>query len=255
MAVKFFKKRRTKLPKLGTVPRLIQRRFDGPTRQRYARELMECPSLPLIIREVTLARLDPNKRTNMAFYPDLKNFILYQKPNRSIPIEKFLGMFRTMYDTKVLDKLQEDLTNFRLEFYTKPEDWVRVYSDDTVHSCMSGSSVVRAYCHPDNHLALAVLYAPGSNTVIARTIVNTELKWYVRLFGDPLLVSKLNELGYHRLQGYPPMFRMYAEIPGDRYDENILTFPYFDFSTSKIDVLHNTQNMETRLVEIVINAP
>ena len=254
MAVKFFKKRRTKLPKLGAVPRLIQRRFDGPTQQRYQRELNECPSLPQIIREVTLARPDPNKRTNMAFYPDLKNFALYSTPNRSIPVQKFLDLFRNMVPQETLDKLEHDLTNFRLEMHTQPEEWMRVYADDTVYSCMTGRSVVRCYCHPENDLALATLYAPGSKKVVARTIVNTELKWYVRLFGDPLLVSKLNELGYHKLQGPPPEFRMYAQIPGDRYKENHLQYPYFDFEATKVDVLHHTQNMETGLVEIIVNA-
>lgn len=255
MGTKFFKKRRTKLPSLGAVPRLIRRLRNRPFVNRYDAYLDICPILPLIIREATLARMDPHKRSCIAYYPDIKNFMLYESPNRSVPIDKFLNMFRGMIDQEVLDKLIHDLTNFRLAFYTEPEDWMKVYADDTVHSCMSGHSEVRGYCHPENNLALAVLYAPGSNTVVARTIVNTEAKWYVRLFGDPLLVEKLNALGYRRLDTTPNTFRMYAQISGSVYDRHNLQFPYFDFNCGRVEILDDTRNMETRLVEIVINAP
>jgi hypothetical protein len=212
-----------------------------------------CPVLPLIIREATLARMDPHRRSNICYYADIKNFTLFEAPNRSLPIEKFLNLFRGMFDQEILDKLVHDLTNYRLEFYTQPEDWIRVYSDETVHSCMSGHSEVRCYAHPQNHLALATLYAPGTNTVIARTIVNTVDKWYIRLFGDPLLVEKLQAMGYRRLNDVPNQFRMYAQITGDRYDRQALQFPYFDFNCGSVDILHETANMETRLVEIIIN--
>jgi hypothetical protein len=254
VGTKFFKKRRTKLPSLGVVPRLIRRLRARVATNRYEAYLNMCPTLPLIIREVTLARMDPHRRSNIMFYPDLKNFLLYEAPNRSLPIDKFLNLFRGMLDQTVLDKLIHDLTNFRLEIYTQPEDWIRVYADDTIHSCMSGHSEVRCYCHPNNKLALAALYAPGSNTVVARTIVNTEEKWYVRLFGDALLVQKLNELGYRKLDDTPREFRMYAQIMGEHYDRDNLLFPYFDFNCGRITVMHDTANLETRLVEIVINA-
>lgn len=255
MGTKFFKKRRTKLPKPGVVPRLIRRLRDTYLMRRYDAQMTVCPMLPLSIREATLARMDPNRRSNIAYYPDLKNFILHETPNRSLPIDKFLNLFRGMVDQEVLDKLVHELTNYRLVFHTEPEEWMQVYADDTVHSCMSGHSEVRCYVHPENNLALAALYAPGSNTVVARTIVNTKNKWYVRLFGDPLLIEKLNALGYRRLDHIPETFRMYAQIPGSRFDRSNLQFPYFDFDCGRVEILDHTANLQTRLVEIVINAP
>jgi hypothetical protein len=93
--------------------------------------------------------------------------------------------------------------------------------------------------------------------VVARTIVNTEEKWYVRLFGDALLVTKLNELGYKKLGRVPSEFRMYgwvgtgiANYHPDHYDVQL---PYFDFRCSGTRVLPETYNRDTGFVEMIIN--
>lgn len=254
MGMKFFKKRRTKLPKLGAIPRLIRRTRDPALINTYNAIVNRCTIFPQIMREVCLAHMDPNKRANILYTPDMKNFAMHLGCNRSLPADKFLSLFKGMIDQDTLDKLLHDLSNFRLEIYTEPDDWMRVYADENVHSCMSGRPEVKCYAHPENDLALAALYAPGTNTVVARTIVNTKDKWYVRLFGDRLLVDKLADMGYRRMDGMPPRFRMYGMIPGtsDRFDRSEVILPYLDFDTQRIDVLDETRNMETRLVDVLV---
>lgn len=254
MGVKFFKKRRTKLPRLGAVPRLIRRTRNPELIAAYTAGVNRCTALPQIIREVCVAEMDPNRRANICYSPDLKNFSMYLSGNRSLPIDKFLNLFKGMIEQNVLDKLEHDLNNFRLEIYTEPDDWVRVYADDNVHSCMSGHHEVKCYAHPENNLALAALYAPGTNIVVARTILNTKDKWYVRLFGDRLLVDKLAALGYHKLDDMPPRFRMYGFIPRDPYDRSEVILPYLDFDSHKIEILDETRNMQTRLVDVLVGS-
>jgi hypothetical protein len=256
--MKQFKKRRTKLPRTTAVLRLM-RRYGGDLQYRRYRRFFSTTdsTLPEIIREVTLAKPDPRKRGNICYFPDMRNFMINDEQNRSLPAQKFLDIFKGMVDQAVLDQLLHDLTNYRLEIYTEAQEWVDVYEDDNVHSCMSQSHVVRCYAHPENNLAIAALYAPGTNMVVARTIVNTEEKWYVRLFGDALLVTKLNELGYSKLNRIPPEFKMYAWVGTgitnyhpDHYDAQ---FPYFDFRTSDTRILRETYNRDTGFVECIIN--
>lgn len=250
--MKRFKKKHTKIPSEEVVIRLL-RRIDEGLAMRYVRELYRTPDiLPEPIRIATLAEFDPCKRQNIRYYPDLHNFQIYSVPNRSLPVPKFLALFRNFLDPAVLDKLEANLTNYRLEFHTTAEKWVQTYADETIDSCMTGCSIVECYAHPQNKLALAALYAPGGNQVIARTIVNTDEKWYVRLFGDPLLVEKLRELGYNKISRTPKAFRMYGRagsvlVPGD------INYPYFDFSCTDIEVLPQTHNPETGFVEVIIN--
>ena len=251
--MKRFKKKHTKLPKRDAVVRLL-RNIDHSLVNKYVNTLDRTPAIiPAPIREACLAEFDPVRRSNIRYYPDLHNFQMYDVPNRSLPVPKFLAMFHQMLDKDELLKLEHDLTNFRLFFGTTPEDWVNIYADLNVQSCMKGSKTVRCYAHPMNKLAIAALYAPGSNTVVARTIVNTDEKWYVRLFGDVLLVEKLKELGYHKLDRTPREFRMYAETMPDWPDNEDITCPYFDFNCSGHRVLHDTYNPETGLVDIIIN--
>ena len=182
----------------------------------------------------------------------MHNFRLYDTPNRSLPIPKFLAMFQPFVPEAEIKRLEHELTNYRLEFYTEPYRWLEVYADDNVHSCMSGSAIVDCYCHPQNKLALATLYPPGSNQVIARTIVNTDEKWYVRLFGDALLVDKLNNLGYRRLNDAPSTFRMYAQ-GRTTYSRETLRYPYFDFIVRGLEPVPETFDRATGKVEIIIN--
>jgi hypothetical protein len=254
--MKKFKKKHTKIPSKEVVMRLLARDDPhGDLLAKYHRTFDRTPAIiPEPIRVVCLAEFDPGRRQNIRYYPDLHNFRLYEFPNRSLPVEKFLGTFRQFIDPAKADKLLHDLTAYRLEFITTPEGWVDAYADESggVKSCMTGSLTARCYCHPQNKLALAVLYAPGGNTIVARTIVNTDEKWYVRLFGDELLVKKLNELGYYRLNGTPGEFRMYGQA-GRRYTVGNVTVPYFDFSCLSNEAQPDTHNPDTGLVEIIIN--
>ena len=195
---------------------------------------------------------DPNKRANISYYPDLHNFTLHERPNRSIPVEKFLNLFRGFLKNEVLDQLAHDLTNYRLEFYTTREDWIEAYTHTEVESCMSNTDVVGCYAHPENKLALAALFAPDGVTMVARTIVNTEEKWYVRLFGDRLLVDKLQEQGYRKLNDPPRRFKMYAVVDNpDRPD--LARTPYFDFAMVGREVVPDTYNRSLNTMEIIIN--
>lgn len=250
--MKHFKKKHKKIPNPRTVLRMINR-YGREHGDRYMRQFSQSLNIfPDEIRAVTLAQFDPGKRQNIRYYPDLHNFMIFDQPNRSLPIPKFLGLFRPFMDNAILDQIEVSLTNFRLEFYTDANDWEDVYADGHVDSCMTGDTRVRCYAHPQNKLALAALYAPGTTTVIARTIVNTDEKWYIRLFGDPLLVEKLNELGYKRLARRPKEFRMYG-YAGSTYVPGEVAYPYFDFGTTSIEVLHHTHNPDTGQVEVIIN--
>lgn len=250
--MKKFKKKHTKIPRKEVIVRML-RQIDSTFVERYENLLSYTPEiLPLPIRVATLAEFDPNKRQNIRYYPDLHNFKINETPNRSLPIDKFLNLFRTFIDPAVLTQLELDLTNYRLEFYTTREKWIEVYDDNTVDSCMTSCSIVECYSHPQNKLALATLYAPSTNKVVARTIVNTDQKWYVRLFGDILLINKLKELGYSRLEHVPSTFRMYG-YAGASYVPGEVHYPYFDFSCSGVEVLAETHNPETGLIEVIIN--
>lgn len=252
MALKRFKKKHTKIPSKEAVRRMLRKMGEGLL-PAYDTLYSACPTvLPESIRAVTLAEFDPARRQNIRYYPDLHNFKLNAYQNRSLPIPKFLALFRPFMDGDLLDKIEIELTNYRLEFYTEPDQWIAAYAHESVDSCMTGTEIVRCYSHPQNKLALAALYAPGTNTLIARSIVNTDEKWYVRLFGDPLLCEKLREQGYSRINGPPHAFRMYG-YAGRNYIRNEVQYPYFDFSLQNVDILHDTHNPDTGLIEIIIN--
>lgn len=251
--MKQFKKRRNKLPKEGSVYRLISK-LTPELRSRYLRELAFSDNrLPQCIREVTLAHRDPNARANFRYYPDIKNFKIYEAPNRSVPIRKFLDLFRGMIPDETMEQLIHDLTAYRLEFYRERDQWITVYQDENVHSCMSQSSYVGDYPHSENFLALATLYAPNNPSVVARSIVNTHEKWWVRIFGDELLAIKLKEQGYRKLRSdeYPNEFKMYAFV--GNHPQNTMAHPYFDFNTCNIRRINDTYDPELRRVQIIVN--
>lgn len=254
--MKKFKKKHNKIPSKEVVMRLLARDDPhGDLLAKYHRAFDNTPTIiPEPIRIACLAEFDPCRRQNIRYYPDLHNFKIFDMPNRSLPVDKFLGAFRQFIDPAQADQLLHDLTAYRLEFLTTPEGWVNAYADESggVKSCMTNSPLARCYVHPQNKLALAVLYAPGGNSLVARTIVNTDEKWYVRLFGDELLVKKLNELGYRRLNTTPGEFRMYGEV-GRRYVPGSVRMPYLDFSCLSNEPQPDTHNPDTGLIEVIIN--
>jgi hypothetical protein len=253
MVMKRFKKKHTKFPSKEAIRRLI-RRNGADLLSTYDTSYRDSPTvLPEVIRATTLAEFDPCKRQNIRYYPDLHNFKINAYPNRSLPISKFLALFRPYMNGALLDQVEVDLTNYRLEFYTEPDKWIAVYADENIDSCMTGSDIVRCYAHPQNKLAIAALYAPGGNTLIARSIVNVDEKWYVRLFGDPLLIEKLREQGYNRINNAPKAFRMYGWA-GRHYIKNEVQYPYFDFQCQQVDILHDTHNPDTGLIEVIVNS-
>ena len=222
---------------------------------KYNSQFEATPTIiPLSVRIASLAGFDPHRRQNIRYYPDLHNFKLFDVPNRSLPVPKFLGTFRQFINPAEVEKLEHDLTAYRIEFITDPQGWTDAYADESggVNSCMTASPTARLYAHPKNNLALAVLYAPGGNVLVARTIVNMAEKWYVRLFGDELLVKKLQELGYRRLARPPGEFVMYGEA-GTRFSDVAIHRPYFDFSCLGFDALPDTHDPVTGLVDVVIN--
>ena len=97
---------------------------------------------------------------------------------------------------------------------TDPDGWEWVYENAVgFSSCMmynhpngrhlaSGlygeDHPVRAYAHPDNNLALAWIGTGvvGNGSVVARAIVNTKTKEYVRLYGDSRLQTVLEAAGF-----------------------------------------------------------
>jgi hypothetical protein len=253
--MKRFKKKHAKIPSKEVVMRLLAR-VDPPgdLLAKYHREFDSTPEIiPESIRIATLAEFDPNKRQNIRYYPDLHNFQIYEYPNRSLPVPKFLALFTPYVDRTVLEQLEHELSNYRLLFHTQPQEWIDVYAHESVESCMTGRTIVQCFAHPQNKLALAALYAPGGGTLLARAIVNVDEKWWVRLFGDsPLLAEKLQELGYRKINGPPHAFKMYGWA-GRRYTRNEVEYPYFDFSCQRIEILHDTHNPDTGLIEVIVN--
>jgi len=94
----------------------------------------------------------------------------------------------------------------QVHFAKSEDDFARVYASARgFSSCMAGEwdgdeecNPVRFYAHPENDLALAYLThnnKPGGETV-ARSIVNTANKCYVRIYGDARLSDLLTGLGY-----------------------------------------------------------
>lgn len=250
--MKKFKKKHFKLPREGAVVKLLQR-TDPLLVRKWERLMALTPDiLPRELRAACLAQFDPGKRSNIRFFPDLHNFQIYDNPNRSLPIEKFLATFAPFLGAPKCAELMQQLTDYRLVFHTTPDEWVQAYANSSVvSSCQANTTEVKCYVHPANKLALAALYAPGGDTLIARTIVNVEEKWWVRLFGDSLLLDKLQAQGYHKGER-PHEFRMYA-IAGRTFNPNLLTTPYFDFSCKTRRPLPETHDPETGLVEIIIN--
>lgn len=257
--MKTFKKRHEYLPALATIKRLVYRGGKRAALERYEYQLNHQTSalIPFKIRQTTLARPNPNKRMEIQYFPDLRTFLGWEQPNRSLPIAKFFDLFRGMLPQEELDTAVEAMSGYRMVLATSPDDWLAIYDDENVDSCMTGKEVVRCYAHPENHLALAALYPPGEDYVIARTIVNTRDKWYVRLFGDPLLVEKLREEGYRKMCKPPSEFKMYAYWNIDKVSEGI-KLPYFDMfghggGKMQYQVLPDTYCNDTNLVEIIVN--
>lgn len=250
--MKTFKKKHSAIPSLAVIQRLMQK--EGLA-DKYNRAYQHNTStvFPEPIRASCLPRFDSGRRTHIQYYPDLHNFKIFDEPNRSLPIPKFLALFRNYVSQDTLQNIEHELTNYRLEFFTEPDDWLRVYADDSVESCMTNSRMVACYAHPENKLALAALYAPGSDTLVARTIVNTEEKWYVRLFGDPLLTDRLRERGYIRLNKTPAEFKMYGIIENGHIHRDNLRVPYFDFPCMNTTLLENTYNPNSNRIEIIVN--
>lgn len=250
--MKKFKKKHFKLPREGAVVKLLQR--TDPLLVRKWERLMELTPdiLPRELRAACLAQFDPGKRTNIRYFPDLHNFQIYEQPNRSLPIEKFLNTFQPFIGAEKVAELQAALTDYRLVFHQTADEWIEAYANSSVvSSCQANTTEVKCYAHPQNKLALAALYAPGGNTLIARTIVNVEEKWWVRLFGDTLLLDKLQAMGYRKGER-PREFRMYA-IAGRTFDANMLTTPYFDFPCTNRRALPETHDPYTGLVDIIVN--
>lgn len=82
-----------------------------------------------------------------------------------------------------------------LKFATTAEEWITAYASARgFSSCMEGEECVRVYAYPDNGLALAYMEFEGET--IARCIVNTERKLYVRVYGDCRIKYALEALGY-----------------------------------------------------------
>lgn len=261
--MKQFKKKRTKLPRKGAVLRMIRKHRllgGGVQVHRYERELRMGRDIPEIIRQSTLARMHPQDRTKILYYPDLKNFFMSLEPNRTLPVEKFFALFKGMVDEQVIADAVDALTNYRLEIVREEEDFVRIYDDGNVHSCMSGpehAEKVKCWVHPENHISLCALYAPGGSRVIARTLLNTQDMYYIRIFGtdgnSSMLATKLKELGYHRLSGKPSPFKMYAYCYSHRYDPGMVRIPYFDWKGYEIEQHRNTFNPETHRLEMTIS--
>lgn len=257
--MKRFKKKHTKIPSKDAILRLVKQaglKHDDTTDWAYVYEewLEKSPSIiPEPIRLVSLATPDPHKRKNIRYWPDLRSFFMYDEPNRSLPTDKFFALFTPFIEKEVLDEAIAAMSKFRLEFYTTQDQWAMVYADDNVESCMTNSDLVRCYVHPQNKLALATLYPPGGADVIARTIVNTDEKWYVRLFGDTTLMAELlRDAGYHKLSHVPHAFRMFGFSGfGPTIDE--VRYPYFDFPVSRVQILPDTHNPQTGHVEVIIN--
>lgn len=250
--MKKFKKKHFKLPREAAVVKLLQR-TDPLLVRKWEILMNQTPDiLPRELRAVCLPMFDPGKRANIRYFPDLHNFQLYEIPNRSLPIDKFLDTFQQFIGPEKVAECKAALTDYRLVFHSTREEWIAAYANTaSVTSCQSNTTEVGCYAHPQNKLALAALYAPGGNNLIARTIVNVEEKWWIRLFGDTLLLEKLQAQGYRKMDR-PREFRMYA-VAGRTFDPTHFVTPYFDFSCTGRRALPETHNPTTGLVDIIVN--
>lgn len=118
----------------------------------------------------------------------------------------------------------------RLEFIRDADGIREAYSEPLQNclgstSCMTGSYSVRAYASPKSpELALAVLRDKDGN-VIARTLVDTEAKTYLRIYGDtPKMQAALAAAGYKRDEAMLLGKYLLAECP----DTGRELAPYLD---------------------------
>lgn len=137
---------------------------------------------------------------------------------------------------------------------TDPDGWVWVYEHPHgFSSCMQWDHPsrymdsrlapdtpyhpVRAYCHPENNLALAYLGADYKENpdgkVYARAIVNTARKTWVRVYGDGRIEHQLKKAGYtydssDTLKGQK---LQRIELPWGGY-----AMPYLDGGATQVDI-------------------
>lgn len=119
------------------------------------------------------------------------------KINRNIQTQMKPGKYLRQFYPKMTDEevrawshkfeAQNKPHEFELISNTDPKGWVEAYSHEvqasssSCTSCMTGQDCVRVYAHPGNDLALLVI-RQDDGVVIARAIVNTKKKAYVRAY-------------------------------------------------------------------------
>jgi hypothetical protein len=151
-------------------------------------------------------------------------------------VEMRLGklMARLGYDNGAIKHKVEILKSILLgidmatvEFATHGDDIYELYREAEFYSCMKGNDAVKAYGGPDTAMA----YIRMDGNVVARTIVSTIEKIYVRAYGFTVLIeSKLQEMGYER-----------GDLDGHRLerietgDGNSVLCPYLDCDTTTVD--------------------
>ena len=148
------------------------------------------------------------------------------KPGRYLT--RYFGDVLTEYDVKAWAQKQIGDSGDAVVYFAKTADEIVWVYENSPRSCMKmnrderyiaegldeDTHPVRAYAHPENHLAVAFIMSDktakpdyGSDyneeyypPVAARTVVNTEKKCYYRLYGrnglESALESALNDLGY-----------------------------------------------------------
>ena len=150
--------------------------------------------------------------TQVAYYPSVRHMM----ENRQVRTRpgKYLNHYHADIGTTEIRRWAEKMApvELRLVPNTDPDKWEWVYenSGENFTSCMvydrpsrhlhedacGENHPVRAYAtaHPKNSLALAWI---GTDTnVFARTVVNTTMKTYVRIYGDDRIRHALESAGY-----------------------------------------------------------
>lgn len=171
-------------------------------------EFAEHPAIPPFAFRYAAAHPSKTDAAKIACYPTLKD----AKRGREIVMAPG-RFFAAVYPNASASEIQRMAEKYAMatapasvHFAKHEDDFSRVYASARgFSSCMAGEwegeedcNPVRFYGHPDNDLSLAYLThnnKPGGETV-ARSIVNTAKKCYVRIYGDARLETLLENMGY-----------------------------------------------------------
>lgn len=186
----------------------------------------------LPVWNVTLIHLSANVPGKVAYFANVKS-LMENRLTRTSP-EMFLERMLVYAPEEIkgawaVEVLGQTLPEIKFVLNTDPDGWERVY-DRGPNSCMAGSSLVRQYAHPKNNLALA--YHEKDGRITHRTIVNTQTKNYLRIYGgddNGYFATALAKQGFKHSYDTLAGEMIHASYSCcSRCDNDVLIGPYLD---------------------------